>query len=283
MKKLISLLLAATLLGGLFLTGCRRPRKGDIQIDVSTMPSEGTVYVGGIGAVGSKDSNDSADAAGPGGAADPESPADAGSATDTASPVPGINDKTGRPLSTTPTKGEDGKINHGHSITERQGREREISRTDKVFLTEADAYGYLCESLPLQSPDLSFRLTRTSDDDPGAYMWYEFTVFKGEYRVINATFNVVCFTDGTLIEGRKEFTTCTFYEGEVLKPKEALARYRETKKDERKMRLIETGYLYMGRYQEKCALVYVFRYDEGKLYIDASNGELIGHRKDWIT
>lgn len=255
MKKLISLLLAATLLGGLFLTGCRRPRKGDIQIDVSTMPSEGTVYVGGI---------------------------DAGSATDTASPVPGINDKTGRPLSTTPTKGEDGKINHGHSITERQGREREISRTDKVFLTEADAYGYLCESLPLQSPDLSFRLTRTSDDDPGAYMWYEFTVFKGEYRVINASFNVVCFTDGTLIEGRKEFTTCTFYEGEVLKPKEALARYRETKKDERKMRLIETGYLYMGRYQEKCALAYVFRYDEGKLYIDASNGELIGHRKDWI-
>ena len=190
-----------------------------------------------------------------------------------------------KPLSTVPTETEKGVINHGHSIKEAGDYDnRLIRKTSDVILTEAEALKYLEDSITLQPEGLSFRLTDTSDKDPGAFMWYEFTVFRGNLKVMNSEFRVICFTDGTICEGRSWFTTCAFYDREILDSKTALEKYREslTYKDERNYGYAEKCYFFSGRQDERCPVIYIYRYKGGKLLLDASNGKLIGLYKDWI-
>lgn len=268
MKKAITILLAAAMFGGTLCAGCKiRPRADGIRTGVSS-------------AVISEAEAPQADAQG-----GRYVTADGGSENDTSTNSGAGSGRPATPLSTTPTKGEGGKINHGHAIPESRDRERDIRRTSDIILTEAEAYKLLTESITLQNEDLHFELTETSDNDPGAYMWYKFNVYRGDLKVINAEFFVLAFTDGAIVEGRADFTECAFYDTDgILSPKAALDKYREKNpKDTRKLVMVEKAYLYSGVYQERCPVIYVFRYSGGRLLIDAHTGDMIGHWKDQIN
>ena len=189
-----------------------------------------------------------------------------------------------RDFSSVQTSSDNGVINHGHSIKDRTEPDpREIRRSSDVILTEAEAYKFFMDSIEFREPGLEFVLTDTSDDDPGAYMWYEFTAVYDGYLVMNATFTVIAFTDGSILEGRYEFTECAFYDSsDVLKAEDALKKYRENTGDNREMRLKDKCYFYSGGYNERCPMVYVYRYSEGKILINAATGEMVGLYKDWI-
>jgi len=177
-----------------------------------------------------------------------------------------------------------GKINHGYSIKVREEPDpREIRRTSDVILTELEAYDFVKDNINIREPGLDFILTDTSDDDPSAYMWYEFTATFNGIKVMNATFTVVAFTDGSILEGRSEFSEAAFVDEDLIIPKEeALQKYRETSGDVRELRYIEMCYLFTGRYIERCQMVYVYRYNKGSVLINAMTGELAGAYSDYI-
>lgn len=267
MKKAITALLAAALLGGA-LTSCSQPRKEETQIKVSLITATSAAAEGRTVGEDYKQA--------PTGEAEEDD-------EDSNEPEPS---RETRPLSTTPTETSDGKINHGHKVPQNRETERLIRQTSDVILTEADAYKFMTESLKLQDESLHYELTETSDNDPGAFMWYKFTVYKGDFRVDNADFYVICFTDGTLCEGRADFTSCAFYDiKDVIGPRKALEKFLETNKNSMftdKMTCTEICYMYSGRYQERCPIAYVYRYKGGKVMINAITGELIGHRANII-
>lgn len=266
MKKTIAIMLAATLLGGALLTGCMRPTKGDIQIDISTVAPADRAFP----TIRKPDPEDG----------QPEPTKETKRAEKTEAP----SEQPPQSFSTKPTETRDGVINHGYSIKEVRERERLIRQSDQVVLTEAEAYKFLTDSITLQPEGLHFRLTETSDNDPGAYMWYKFTVYKGNLKVMNAEFDVVCFTDGTICEGRSDFTLCSFYDADdIIDSKTALKIYREKSGDERSMYLSDKCYLYTGRYQERCPVIYVYRYKKGRILVNAKTGEMIGMYKNEIS
>ena len=259
MRKITAILLAAALGGAVLVpAGCaKQPRKGDIQIDIST--------------VASKEQEEEPTKEAPAQGA-PKTEADPGEPTG--------------PISNKPTQTKGGVVNHGHSISEvlENPREREIRRSSDVVLTEEEAYKYLIASVTLQNMGLHFELTETSDKDPGAYMWYKFTVYRGDLKVENAEFFVLAFTDGTICEGRADFLQASFYDADdVITPNEAQKIFvKANPQYDVRMRFVEKCYLYSGKYQERCPVVYVYRYSKGRILVNAKTGDMIGLWKDQI-
>ncbi|MBO4459994.1 MAG: hypothetical protein J5778_04980 [Clostridiales bacterium] len=181
--------------------------------------------------------------------------------------------------------------NHGHSISETPDeRPREIRRSDSVIYNKDQAWGYLVDSVDLPYPDMSFKLVDTSDDDPGAYMWYEFLVCCGGIAVENAEFYVIAFTDGTICEGRSEIVTASFESCENTKdPEEILSIYQKENNDKNEYLYKDMCYLFMGNANEHVKLTYRYRHEsmnilEGStIYLDAKTGERVGYYKDAIT
>ena len=104
-----------------------------------------------------------------------------------------------------------GTFNHGYSISQAStDRPYEIKRSDDVLTNKDQALEYLKTCVELPGKDFEFVLTDTSENDPGAYMWYEFTLSYKDFIVMNAEFTVITFTDGTVCEGRSPVLTCTF-------------------------------------------------------------------------
>lgn len=184
----------------------------------------------------------------------------------------------------------DPNMNNGHSITESGERVREITRTTDVKLSEDEALQLLNDSVTLQNSILEFRfLESTPKDDPGAYQWYKFCVYCDGIRVDGATFEVVCFYDGTIVEGRREILTCTFqHDTSIVSETDALEAYREMTGDENSYDYKEMCYFFTGREKEECRLVYVFRHEDRDifeactLYIDAETGERVAIWHDAI-
>ena len=156
-------------------------------------------------------------------------------------------------------------FNHGHSIDEAGGdRFREIDRSyDLVIHDSNEAKDYLLDNIQPQDSKISLKLTDTSDDDPGAYMWYEFTVYYDNIIVEGANFTVIAFTDGSIIEGRTEVY------------------------DDRDYDYVDEYYYFSGGFDE-CPYVYVYRHDSTDvldcitLTLNAKTGERVGYRPDAI-
>lgn len=183
-------------------------------------------------------------------------------------------------------------FNHGHSITETESeRPREIKRSLDIVIHNADeALEYLKDCVVLQDDDLVLKLTDTSEDDPGAYMWYDFMVFYDGVAVENAVFTVIAFTDGTVAEGRTEFLTCTMADrSKALSTDEALSKYVEKYGVDRQYEYKASGYFFTGKGDAECPYAYTYRYDCGKvlenvtLVLDSETGERIGSWPDAIN
>ena len=103
--------------------------------------------------------------------------------------------------------------------------------------------------------------------------------------VYGAAFRVLCFYDGTLIEGNKDFLHCTFQpDGLVVLDKyEALEKYRADSGDDLTYYYEDFFYRYTGEKKECCKLMYGYRHvykDERELSIlnlVAETGEYVGH------
>lgn len=182
-------------------------------------------------------------------------------------------------------------VNHGHSISETERkRPLEIRRSNTVLTNEEQARDYLDNSIKLKNKELSFVLTDTSDDDPGAFMWYQYTVFRNEIEITNAKFFVIAFYDGTICEGKSDIKSCTFADPkDVLSPEDALAKYIETNNDDTSYKFTKIFYNFTGKSKEKCTLQYSYRHeakfptDSFTLYLNANTGEFIGITPDAIN
>ena len=215
-----------------------------------------------------------------------------GCSQSSAAVITDISVKTNRELEN-PGKQDKNKadINHGHSISETAAeRPREIKRSYDVIYTADEALEFLKKCVQLQSDDYTFKLSDTSDDDPGAYMWYDFTVYYKGTAVDNSAFTVIAFTDGTIAEGREEFLTCTMADkSKVLSKDKALSQYKEKTNDKRKYKYKDAYYFFSGKAYSVCPYVYVYRYDCGDilenctLLIDAETGERVGIWPDAIS
>ena len=181
-------------------------------------------------------------------------------------------------------------FNHGYSISVAStDRPYEIKRSDDVLSNQDQALEYLLNCVELPGQDFKFVLNDTSDNDPGAYMWYEFTLFYKDIEVRNADFTVITFTDGTICEGRTEILTCSFADSDdVISSSEALNIYTEKYQDDRDYKFIESCYFFTGKGNETCAFTYIFRYDCGKfgenetMVLNAKTGERLGCWPDAI-
>lgn len=184
-------------------------------------------------------------------------------------------------VSSEPTK-SGGVINHGHSISETTSpRDREISRTSDVILSSEEALKYLKDNVKLNDRTLSFELTATSDDDPGAYMWYEFTIFRNNIKVYNATFDVIAFTDGTICEGRTDAIGLDYGNTKgLLASDKALEIYLEKNSDTDDYKYEDKCYFFGGG--NSAPLVYIYKSDNATLFLDADDGTMIGFRPDEI-
>ena len=184
-----------------------------------------------------------------------------------------------------------GIINHGHSISEASSyRNDEIDRSDDVLTNQDEALEYLTDLVELPGPDYKFVLTDTSEDDPGAYMWYEFTVSYKDYLVMNSEFQVITFTDGTLCEGRPSVFTCGFADpDDVISKDEALKIYAEEYRDDRDYEYLDSLYYFSSKGNRDCIFIYKYKYDCGKfdenntILLNAKTGEMIGCWPDAIT
>ena len=184
-----------------------------------------------------------------------------------------------------------GVINHGHSITETaNNRPHEIRRSDEVIMDQNEALKFLEDTTSLPDSDMRFMLGETSDDDPGAYLWYRFYIYKNDICIMNKGFDVIAFTDGTICEGRREVLSCrTFADpGDMMSPDEALKKYKQKSGDDRDFfYAFNQNYYYLSKSNE-CVLTYMYRYDCGKvlenytLLINAITGEEFGGWPDAI-
>ena len=180
-------------------------------------------------------------------------------------------------------------FNHGYSIAVRPEKEpREIRRSDDIVHNADEALKYLQDSFKYPENLYTYVLTDTSDDDPGAYMWYKFTVYYENIPVENSDFKVIAFTDGTIAEGRIEFFRCSQADRtNILSSDEALDKYIQESGDTRTYTYLDEHYYYSGAAGEN-PYVYIYRYDCGKilentnLYLNAQTGELLGMRPDAI-
>ena len=183
-----------------------------------------------------------------------------------------------------------GTFNHGYSISQAStDRPYEIKRSDDVLTNKDQALEYLNTCVELPGKDFKFVLTDTSENDPGAYMWYEFTLSYKEFIVMNAEFTVITFTDGTVCEGRSPVLTCTFADPtDVIDKDEALKIYDGNYKDDREYKYLEKLYYFSGKGNNECPFVYKFKYDCGNdlenntILINAKTGEMVGCWPDAI-
>ena len=183
----------------------------------------------------------------------------------------------------------DPNFNHGHSISETDPfGQHEIRRsTDILIHNENEALDFLQDSFKYNQNLYTFELTDTSANDPGAYMWYEFTVYHDGIPVENSEFRVVAFTDGTIAEGRIEFFRCSLSDRtNLLSRDEALDLYIKNSGDNRAYVYQDEHYFFVK--QGVCPYVYVYRFENGKmaenttLSLDAETGEMVGYRPDAI-
>lgn len=183
-----------------------------------------------------------------------------------------------------------GTINHGYSISQAStDRPYEIKRSDDVLTNKYQALEYLKTCVELPGKDFEFVLTDTSENDPGAYMWYEFTLSYKDFIVMNAEFTVITFTDGTICEGRSPVLTCTFADPtDVIDKDEALKIYAGNYKDDREYKYLEKLYYFSGKGNNECPFVYKFKYDCGNdlenntILINAKTGDMVGCWPDAI-
>ena len=183
-----------------------------------------------------------------------------------------------------------GTFNHGYSISQAStDRPYEIKRSDDVLTNKDQALEYLNTCVELPGKDFKFVLTDTSENDPGAYMWYEFTLRYKDFIVMNAEFTIITFTDGTVCEGRSPVLTCTFADPtDVIDKDEALKIYAGNYKDDREYKYLEKLYYFSGKGNNECPFVYKFKYDCGNvlenntILINAKTGEMVGCWPDAI-
>ena len=183
-----------------------------------------------------------------------------------------------------------GTFNHGYSISQAStDRPYEIKRSDDVLTNKDQALEYLKTCVELPGKDFEFVLTDTSENDPGAYMWYEFTLSYKDFIVMNAEFTVITFTDGTICEGRSPVLTCTFADPtDVIDKDEALKIYAGNYKDDREYKYLEKLYYFSGKGNNECPFVYKFKYDCGNdlenntILINAKTGDMVGCWPDAI-
>ena len=183
-----------------------------------------------------------------------------------------------------------GTFNHGHSISEASSyRHDEINRSSDVLTNRYQAQEYLENCVELPGPDFKFVLTETSENDPGAYMWYEFTLSYKDILVMNGEFRVITFTDGTLCEGNPAVFTCTFADpNDVISQDDALKIYAEEYQDDRDYKYLDSIYYASSKGNRECNIVYKYKYDCGKfdenqtILLNAKTGEMIGCWPDAI-
>ena len=180
-------------------------------------------------------------------------------------------------------------FNHGHTISEAgTDRPREVDRSyDLIIHDEDEALAYLKDCLGSLDSKIDFVLTDTSENDPGAYMWYEFTPTYDSIKVNGAQFRVVAFTDGSLVEGRPEVFTASFSDrSSLLGSDEALKLFNEQYNDKREYKYQDEYYIYGGG--DSVRYVYVYRFENGKvlenttLGVDATTGDMVMYRPDAI-
>ncbi|SCW26520.1 hypothetical protein SAMN02910456_00097 [Ruminococcaceae bacterium YRB3002] len=190
-------------------------------------------------------------------------------------------------------KGEqNGVLNHGHSITETSDeRPYEIRRSGDVIMDQFEAQEYLEDTVTLPDKDMRFMLDETSNDDPGAYLWYRFHIYKNDICIITEDFNVIAFTDGTICEGRTDVLTCNNFADpdNMIGPDAALEIYKQKSGDDRAFAYcFNHNYHYQVKNNE-CILTYMYRYDAGHveenytLLLDAITGERVGGWPDAIS
>ena len=180
-------------------------------------------------------------------------------------------------------------FNHGYSISVKSEKGmREIRRSDDIVHDADEALKYLQDSFKYPDKIYTYVLTDTSDDDPGAYMWYKFTVLYENIPVENSDFTVIAFTDGTIVEGRIEFFRCTQADRiNLLSKEDALDTYLKNSGDTRNYVYLDEHYYFSGVAGEN-PYIYIYRYDCGDilenttLYLNAQTGEMVGMRPDAI-
>ena len=227
------------------------------------------------------DSVDDSEAAG---TADVDTDADAGDGENAGSKGTG---------STPAVDENDPNFNHGYSISE-VGTERrpdEIKRSKDVVIHDStEAQEYLESCVPSDGSGFTYMLTDTSDDDPGAFMWYEFQLSYGGEIVENTDFTVIAFNDGTIVEGWPEYLTYTVVDNSnALSPDDALQVYAAANGDTRPYVYKQSGYKCVSRKDSVVRYVYTYRYDCGQvldnitLTLDAETGEMVGFAPDAIS
>ena len=190
-------------------------------------------------------------------------------------------------------KGErNGVLNHGYSISETStDRPYEIKRSDEVIMDQNEALEYLEDCVALPDSDMRFVLSDTSDDDPGAYMWYGFYIYKNGICIYDNMFTVIAFTDGTICEGREEILSCNTFTDpdDMISPDEALDIYMKESGDDRDFGFSFSHiYLYQQKTNE-CVLAYMYRYESNNilesytLLLDAVTGARVGGWPDAIS
>lgn len=186
---------------------------------------------------------------------------------------------------------QNGVINHGHSITESADkRQYELKRSDDVIMDQFEAQKYLEDTVSLPDKDMRFMMDETSNDDPGAYMWYRFYIYKNDVCIVTEAFYVIAFTDGTICEGRTEILSCKNFADpdNMSSPDAALKIYKKDSGDDRNfVYCFNQNYHYQIKNNE-CILVYTYHYDAGipgnnyTLLLDAKTGERVGGWPDEI-
>ena len=206
------------------------------------------------------------------------------------------NDSTGSDSSTASgtnrQEENDPNFNHGHSISETSpGRPNEIQRSYEVVVHDSnEALEYLEHCVSSKGSEFTYELTDTSDDDPGAYMWYRFNLsYYGEV-IDGAEFTVLAFTDGTIVEGWHPALSNTVEDkANAQDPDDILQLYINSSGDNRKYVYQNSGYLSTGKSDTVFRYVYTYRYDCGDvlenitLKLDAITGEMVGYQPDAIS
>ena len=186
----------------------------------------------------------------------------------------------------------DPNFNHGYSISElgTERRPNEITRSKDVVIHDStEALEYLESCVPSDGTGFTYEITDTSDDDPGAYMWYEFCLSYDDTVIDGTGFTVLAFTDGTIVEGFPEFLTYTAADkSNALSAEDVLQLYMDERGDNRQYIYKGSGYICAGRNDNVFHYAYTYRYDCGHvlenitLVLDAETGEVLGYRPDAI-
>ena len=184
---------------------------------------------------------------------------------------------------------ESGQINHGHSIEEAgTDRIREIFRSTDVITGAKAAQDFLEENVDLPYDEMTYFLSaETPEDDTAAYQWYEFMVSYQDILVYGTEVRVVCFVDGTIIEGT-EVSLANFADSEdIPDPDSVLQIYRDLYGDDDSYEYVEMSYVYYSSPDETSPLCYVYRHEVSgdiglTIGLDVTDGELIIYSPDFI-